>query len=303
MRKLLPSIIGGGIILVLIVGGIFYYQNNKSLQEEIYRKMYPSFCDVPISYRIGSVDKEFEIEKSEFANFTKQAAEIWNKSYGETLFVEDPNARLSVNLVYDERQRLTNQISTMSEEISDSESGLKPNIEKHKQEVEAFNEKMRDFNERVKYWNERGGAPEDDYNKLTREQEELKAEADKLNAKAVELNQSTVEFNSQIGNYNETVSKFNDTLKERPEEGLYDGQKQMISIYFYINNPELVHTLAHEFGHALGITHVDSKDSLMHSRTNQSTKLSEDDLAELEKVCLRQPIWEILRDRYFQSSK
>lgn len=287
------------IIIALLAGGAFYYLRNKELQTKVYRTLYPSFCDQPISFQIDKVDSKFGISKEEFEAFTLSGANIWNKAYGEEIFTNNPEGKLKVNLVFDERQQLTNQIGQLSEKITQSEGQLKPSIESHKQKTVTFNKKMADFNDKVKYWNDRGGAPEEDYNKLLSEQKSLESEAAALNAEADKLNTSAGEFNDEVKNYNSTVSEFNTTLKLRPEEGLFDGPNNTISIYFYIDKPEIIHTLAHEFGHSLGINHVKDENSVMFSKTNKSTELSASDINELKRVCQREAIWEILRDRYF----
>ncbi len=297
MRKFSNIAIFFGLV-ILIVGPVLYYKNDSKFQTSVYRFVYPSACDSPVAYKISRVDKEFNLDSSKFAKFVSEGANIWNTAYGERLFVYDSKADLNVNLIFDERQRLTNQINQMSGKITSSESALKPEIAKHQQDVSAFQKRVDDFNSQVKYWNDRGGAPEGEYQKLTQEQSELQKQAETLNARAQELNQSAVQFNSVISNYNTTVSAFNSTLKERPEEGLFNGKDNTISIYFYVNDPELVHTLAHEFGHALGVGHVQNPEALMFSKTNQNTTLTKEDADQLSKVCLRMPIWEKLRGLY-----
>lgn len=296
MKKTLSKFIIITVLLILGVGGLYN-------QDKIYRVIYPSFCDEQIHFKINRVDGNFGLTKANFIGHTLQGAKIWNEAYGEKVFVYDPTGALTINLIFDARQRLTNQINQLSTKISTAEDNLKPGIARHQEEVAAFQKKMAAFNAQVSDWNSRGGAPEDDYTKLLSEQSALKTEAEKLNARAQELNQSAVVFNSEIANYNSTVSEFNSTLKERPEEGLFDGKNNTISIYFYITNEELVHTLAHEFGHALGMGHLDNPDAIMFSKTNSKTAPTPDDLQELHSVCKRSPVWELLRDRYLEPSK
>lgn len=274
------------------------YNRNK-----IYRVIYPSLCDEQIHFKINRVDAKFGLTPTAFIDRSAKAAGIWNEAYGEKVFVYDPIGALTVNLIYDERQRLTNQINQLSNKISTAEENLKPNIARHQEEVAVFQKKIDSFDAKVNYWNNRGGAPEDDYNKLLSEQNALKTETENLNTRAQELNQSAVVFNSEIANYNSTVSEFNSTLKERPEEGLFDGKNNTISIYFYITNKELVHTLAHEFGHALKMGHLDNPDAIMFSKTHSKITPTPEDLEELIRVCKRSPIWELLRDRYFEPGK
>lgn len=303
MKKPLPKLLIIFILLLFGAGGFYYYKTQPLLQDKIYRAIYPSFCDRQIHFKINRVDAKFGLTPTAFIDHSTKAAEIWNKAYGEKVFIYDSQSALTVNLIFDERQRLTNQINQLSTKISTAEDNLKPGIARHQEEIAAFQKKMAAFNEKVSYWNSRGGAPEDDYVKLISEQNALKTEADNLNTRAQELNQSAVVFNSEIANYNSTVSEFNSTLKERPEEGLFDGKNNTISIYFYVTNEELVHTLAHEFGHALRMGHLGNPNAIMFSKTHSKTNPSPDDIQELRRVCKRSPIWELLRDRYLETGK
>lgn len=293
----------GVLILLLGASGIVFYRSNEKLQEQVFRAVYPSPCDQPFQFKIGSVDEKFGISPEELKKQSLKASLIWNRAYGEDLFVFDKKAELTVNLVFDKRQELTNEIGEISEKITDTGDRLKPEIASHQNLVAEFEKKKKDFSERVKYWNNRGGAPEEEFNKLISEQASLKQEADQLNERAKTLNQSAVAFNSDVTNYNETVSEFNIALKQKPEEGIYDGKKKAITLFFYINDPELVHTIAHEFGHAIGMQHVLNSESVMFSKTNQTITPSKKDLSELSRVCKREPIWETLRNRYLQPSK
>lgn len=279
--------------LILFVLAIVSYLFIAPVQTLVNGYLYQSPCDYPTGYRIGSIDPRFNLSSDQLRQNINQATGIWAESYGKELFVEDPKAKLAINLVFDERQGLSNQIGSLENNLEEQQKSIKPEIEQYQKDVAAFQSKVTQLNKEISDWNSKGGAPKDEYDKLTQRQKDLKTEGEKLNNRAKNLNQSTTEFNEQVGSLNQTIGTFNNTLISKPEEGLYDPNKNKIDIFFHTNHDELVHTLAHEFGHALSMQHVDGVDSIMYFRSNKDITLSSEDKAELQKVCTKIPVWEI----------
>lgn len=242
-------------------------------------------CDSPIEYRIDTVDSRFNISRDQFTKDVSDAVAIWSKQYGKELFVYNPKGNLSVNLVFDQRQQLNNQISGLQGTVVTQQNSLKPEIAAYDQQVANFKQKLAAFNSEVSSWNAKGGAPKNVYDQLQSQQQSLKQEADSLNATAKSLNLAAENFNSQVNQLNQTIDIFNTALSERPEEGFWDGNTNTITIYFDITQPELIHTLAHEFGHALGMEHASDANAVMFYKTNQTLTLTPEDISELQKVC------------------
>lgn len=286
-------------ILLLIPLGI--YANPQSRDYLAYKFSY-SLCDSPIHYRIDTVDPKFNLSRNEFVSDVDQATKIWETPINKDLFIYDPKGDLSVNLIFDERQSLTNQINQLKNQIQTNKQSLTPKVNDYKSQTAAFESKLADFKKEVEDWNSKGGAPEDVYNRLTQEQKDLQAEAQRLNELAKNLNISAQNYNAQVGELNQTISTFNQDLTARPEEGIFKGPENRIEIYFNISHFELVHTLAHELGHALGLGHIQSPKTIMYYKTNQITKLSDDDMKALEDLCRRHSILEILQT-YFSRLK
>jgi len=244
-------------------------------------------CADPVLYKFGSIDPRFELSLTQLRSYTEEAEMIWGSFEGNPLFRYDEAAELTINLIYDERQALTSKLSQLDSDLDTTNNSIKPKIEEYNRQSRAFEAKLAKLNAEVQYWNSQGGAPEDIYNRLNTEQAEMQQEADRLNTMAGELNQSTTSFNAQINQFNSTVQAFNQTISQKPEEGLYDPEQNRIDIYFNTDKDGLVHTLAHELGHARGADHAIDKKAIMYPYSTQSIVLSDDDKSLLATTCKR----------------
>ncbi len=242
-----------------------------------------------------------------------QAEIIWESPVDTQLFKHVPTGgQLTVNLNYDYRQEATDKLRSLGFSISES----KANYELLKAEYEAlkssynqnkalFEQRLASYNARkdlyeteVNRQNRRGGATKEGYNRLQAEASALEAERlelialqTALNNQVESINALTTVLNRLISTLNLNVDRYNDTGDTRGEEfteGQYrfgpDGQE--IDIFQYDNQNKLVRVLAHEFGHALGIAHVDDPQAIMY-RLNQATneKLTTADLTALKTQC------------------
>lgn len=254
--------------------------------------MHASECDIPIPYAIGSIDSRFNLSQEEVANDIDTAISLWRQAYRKSaLFVYDPTAELTVYFSFDKRQELTTQIQNMQNSLDEKNSSLQSQIQSYQEAAEIFKQKLQQFNAAVDEWNKKGGAPTDVFERLTLEQEQLKKTGDSLNSLARQLNLSTNQFNTDVGLLNTDVRQFNSELAKKPEEGLYNPSDDTITLYFATDKQELVHTLAHEFGHALGMNHVSNEDAIMYSFTSKKTSLAPDDIVELQYVCRQQSVF------------
>jgi peptidoglycan hydrolase CwlO-like protein len=256
---------------------------------------YISPCEEPRTYRIGSIDPKYNLNKYEFISKIQSASDIWSDHYGKNLFIYDAKGDIEINLVYDQRSFLSTKINDLNSQVKARQKELDPEIESYKNKTSQFRSKVTQLNNDIEYWNTKGGAPPEEYEKLKSRQAALRQEGEALAAEAARLNQTTEEFNSQVGQLHNTIENFNEELSYKPEEGeyIYDNGKETINIYFDNSETELIHTLAHEFGHALGIEHNNNPLSIMHPKTNERIELSVDDLEGLQKACEKKNIVEL----------
>lgn len=290
MRKIL---LFGLLVLAILT---FVLASRPESYSGLTKYLYFSPCDTPISYKIDSIDEKFAKTHDELLRNIEDATKIWEGATDKDLFTQSDDGKVSINLVYDNRQSLSSQIQDLQEGIKNQESTLKPSIEQYEGFAREFKEKMTKLNQDIEYWNRLGGAPEEEYIKLIQRQKELQSEAEELNSLASALNQTANDYNASVNKLNQTVSSFNSELAEKPEEGIYDPTSNKIEIYFIVNKDELVHTIAHEFGHALGLGHIENKKAIMSPSSNQYLIPTADDVEALNDLCQNRSYIELYRE-------
>jgi hypothetical protein len=267
-------------------------------------------CTKPLRYSVGEFSTDFGITKSEFVTSLLKAERVWEDASGKDLFSYDPESEFKVNLIYDDRQQVTEQKRRAEYGLTEVENSFKKleadlavvkNIYEEESRVyeakaTAFQADKAVYEREVAFWNSRGGANEQKYNELTETASILKSRALELDLLALRLNDSVKELNDLVERRNIGARQYNEVLKGYSQKfghGLEFDQAEYtggsINIYQFNQSRDLLLALVHEFGHALGMEHVDSEDSIMYYLTNENSnqdiKPGEDDLSELKRVC------------------
>src|ERR1043166_3959037 len=201
---------------------------------QIYLYAFP--CSLPVTYKLGTVDPRFGISSSTLARDLSKAAELWNDAAGKKLISEDErNGLVTVSLVYDSRQEMTQRLRQLGITITDDRSSydtLKARYDQtysqyeskkssYTTDVAEFHAQRDEYQKQVAYWNSHGGAPKAEYEKLQEVQQMLAAKAqglqneqDSLNQTARDVNDLARALNQLIAALNLDVNKYNTTGKE-----------------------------------------------------------------------------------------
>lgn len=281
----------GFLLITVLILTVFFLNDHSRISafiaDKINHYVYISVCSRPITYKIGSIDSRFNLSEDQLLDYVKISTQIWNEPIGKTLFSYDQTNQKSlvINLVFDKRQQLSSQINNLQNQLDQKKEDLTPKVKEYEQKVAEFKKRLADLNSQIEEWNAKGGAPQDVYDRLKMEQNELSSQADQLNQMARDLNLSTQSYNVDVNNLNQTINIFDQALQKKPEEGLFDPNLNKIDIYFNNDKNELIHTLAHEFGHALGIGHNQNPSSIMYPFSSKKITPTQDDISDLNQVC------------------
>jgi hypothetical protein len=233
--------------LLAALGGLWYAVSHEVIP-----------CMTPVTFSLVSYDSRFGAPESEIRADLAQASAAWNGALGMKALVEASGTpELPVSFVYDDTQATVDTIGQLSGDIDSLKAQL----------TVVANQ----------------------YSTLKKQYDSLNAKGRATQAMYDELQTLYQRYEALRAKINADVAQGQALPSGSVEEGLYtsDASGTRITIYAFQGKSELMRTLIHEFGHALGLGHVSNPDSIMYpsNDASQSTALTQEDLAELSRAC------------------
>ncbi len=295
-----------GSVIIATVGGIV-------VAPYVQEQLMP--CRSPLTYHIETVDKRFNVSQADARRAVSDAVALWENASGHDLFQEANDGTVAVRFVYDERQKVGQQLKDLGLKLDGSRKTYEQLEARYNQQRALFeresasfksmladyDRRRQDYDREVADINARG-ATEQDAKRIADERKTLLSDAEKLQGKQAyinnlvkEVNVLAEQLNTMAPAINDDIETFNTVGSERGDEfeaGNYvrDADGRRIDVFVIDDQAQFTRILTHEFGHALGIPHVADEGAVMYRlNIGKDLALKPADIAALDEACGFEP--------------
>ena len=162
-----------------------------------------------MTYRINSIDERFGLSRQEVTDAVHEAVAMWEKALGHRIFQEDPAGSIEIDLVYDNRQAVMDNLKNISRGIDDAKASydelmslyndLKPEVARknaaYSARYDAYMGHLNAYRAELDAANKDDIVSRETFQRLSRQKQSLDAELEDLKAQQADLQKTVDDLN------------------------------------------------------------------------------------------------------------
>lgn len=304
-------IISSVIIAFILLGGM----GEPSQKRSSITKPPDQFnCSTPLTWRIGNIEKGFNIDSLTIKNIMSDVASLWSEVIGRELIVYSDSGEIDLNFIYSEEQKNTDNEQELSLKINKMKlryyamkleyqellDEYQEKITVYNNTVEAYTAKTKRYKKALERLNDTGvfsREVNEELKSLKKDVEYLsnkkKSQLNALNGVVLQMKKKSTDLNNYSDRVNKLIFHYKDSFSSVRtfHQAVYirAGDEKKINIYQFENTNKLRLVLAHEVGHALGLRHTPNPESVMYYEMDRQNalnlRLSQEDREAILEQC------------------